>query len=499
MNRSLIFCSLSVVAVGALTGAARVATSSGQAGALVRLQPSAPGVVQQGNTNVSGISRAMRFESNSSLNFLGSSTGNSIIAESTGLGTPAIVGNATNGNGGGVWGRNLGTGTYGLLGWGNIGVLGNNGGNDANWAGFFQGRVHVRDGLGVGTDSPAALLHVNGSALFSGDGPKAIAFDNAGNLTLELGAAAGGGHYSTSALANDGVIRNAFGGSLHFLSGSGAAAVTITPANRVGVGTSSPTAKLTSSVPGFESAMHAFSNGQTSASTHPSGSFWPAAIEGAGPNGIIGGTTESGGYGVVGTSPYLGVYGGAQGTTSTNYGVYGYSASTTNGYAVYASGRTGASGTKSFRIDHPSDPLNRYLLHYSAEGPEPQNIYNGTVTTDANGEAWIELPSYYADINKEPRYQLTVVDDTAGPGFVQVKVARKIKGNRFMIMTSAPNIEVCWEVKAVRNDAFVQKYGAPVEVEKDEREKGTYQHPELYGAPKEMGVMATQRRSRETP
>src|SRR5205085_63715 len=150
----------------------------------------------------------------------------------------------------------------------------------------------------------------------------------------------------------------------------------------------------------------------------------------------------------------------------------------TASYGVYASGRFGASGTKSFRIDHPFDPENKYLLHYCAEGPEPQNIYNGTITTDGKGEAWVELPDYYAEINKSPRYQLTVVDDTAGPGFVQVKVAHKIKGNRFMIMTSAPNIEVCWEVKATRNDRWVQRYGAPVEVDKLGTEKGKYQHPE---------------------
>lgn len=172
-------------------------------------------------------------------------------------------------------------------------------------------------------------------------------------------------------------------------------------------------------------------------------------------------------------------------TSGTTYGVVGESLSPTNGYGVFSLGRTGATGTKSFRIDHPSDPQNKYLLHYSAEGPEPENIYNGTVTTDSKGVAWVQLPAYFKDINKDPRYQLTVVDDTAGPGFVQVKVARKIQGNRFMIMTSAPNIEVSWEVKAVRNDLWMRKNGAPVEVEKEGLEKGTYQQPELYDQPRQ--------------
>ncbi|MBS1723857.1 MAG: hypothetical protein JSS66_12995 [Armatimonadetes bacterium] len=191
-----------------------------------------------------------------------------------------------------------------------------------------------------------------------------------------------------------------------------------------------------------------------------------------------------GGYFTAKGSAAQGIHSVATSTIGTNYGVVGESLSA-NGYGLYSLGRTGASGTKSFRIDHPSDPTNKYLLHYSAEGPEPQNIYNGTVKTDAKGVAWVELPDYYKDINKEPRYQLTVVDDNASPTFVQVKVARKIQGNRFMIMTSAPYIEVCWEVKAIRNDLWMRKNGAPVEVEKVGLEKGTYQQPELYNQPRE--------------
>src|SRR5207247_8062990 len=64
-------------------------------------------------------------------------------------------------------------------------------------------------------------------------------------------------------------------------------------------------------------------------------------------------------------------------TSGTTYGVVGETLSA-SGYGVYSIGRFAATGTKSFRIDHPFDPLNKYLLHYSAEGPEPLNIYSGT-------------------------------------------------------------------------------------------------------------------------
>jgi hypothetical protein len=183
----------------------------------------------------------------------------------------------------------------------------------------------------------------------------------------------------------------------------------------------------------------------------------------------------------------FGVFGDCSATTGINYGVWGQVASS-SGIAIHANGDFEATGVKSFRIDHPFDPENMYLKHYCQEGPEPQNVYNGMVETDAQGRAWVRLPDYFEEINKDFRYQLTVIDDSEGPGFVQVKVARKIQGNRFLIMTSAPHIEVSWEIKAKRNDLWVQKHGAPVEVEKEGRERGRFQHPELYGKPKERGM-----------
>lgn len=71
---------------------------------------------------------------------------------------------------------------------------------------------------------------------------------------------------------------------------------------------------------------------------------------------------------------------------------------------------------------------------------------------------------------------------------VTAMVTKRISGNRFQIRTSRPQVEVCWEVKGVQNDRFVREYGAPVETEKSKYERGKYQHPELYGMPKEMGM-----------
>jgi hypothetical protein len=207
--------------------------------------------------------------------------------------------------------------------------------------------------------------------------------------------------------------------------------------------------------------------------------------------GVLGWTNATSGttYGVWGVSDSTsgrGVFGSAQADSGVNYGVRGQ-ADSPNGFGVYSVGNFGASGTKSFRIDHPLDPENRYLLHYSAEGPDVLNVYTGNVVTDARGYATIRLPDYYGEINREPRYTLTVIDG-GGEDFVQVRVVRKILNNQFTIRTSAPNIEVSWEVKGIRNDPYVRNRPPLDVVAKEAHERGRYQHPEFYGFGPDRGM-----------
>lgn len=180
--------------------------------------------------------------------------------------------------------------------------------------------------------------------------------------------------------------------------------------------------------------------------------------------------------------------------SGTNYGVYGAAAGASS-FGVYANGRLGASGTKSFMIDHPLDPENRFLLHYSMESPDVLNVYTGVAVLDGAGEAWVVLPDYFEAINIEPRYTLTSV----GVPAPMLHVAEEVSGNRFRVAGGAPNAKVSWEVKARRNDRFVQQNGAPIEPEKGEGERGKYLRPELYGKPPEMGQFFTALRSAPTP
>ena len=199
----------------------------------------------------------------------------------------------------------------------------------------------------------------------------------------------------------------------------------------------------------------------------------------------------------------------AGGATGTPYGVRGQASTATLGYGVYAVGDMGASGLKPFRIDHPADPENKYLLHYAAESPEVINFYSGKVMLDGTGGALVELPAYFASINKDPRYMLTALGAPMPLLHVaeEISEAALLAGEQaepgvpppvctFRISGGTPGGRVSWRVEALRNDLRVRLHGAPVEREKGTSERGRYQHPEYYGQPPEKGMdqPATSRR-----
>jgi hypothetical protein len=80
------------------------------------------------------------------------------------------------------------------------------------------------------------------------------------------------------------------------------------------------------------------------------------------------------------------------------------------------------------------------------------------------------------------------VDDQALAAGNAAAPADAIPPCRFRIAGGAPNAKVSWRVDAIRNDRWVQHNGAPVELAKPDEEKGTYQHPDLYGQPAERAT-----------
>src|SRR5262249_8777565 len=161
-----------------------------------------------------------------------------------------------------------------------------------------------------------------------------------------------------------------------------------------------------------------------------------------------------------------------------------------SGYAGSFQGNVSVTGTLSkgggsFKIDHPLDPENKFLYHSFVESPDMMNIYNGNITTDARGEAEVALPDWFEALNRDFRYQLTVLDQTQ---FAQARVAHKIYKARFTIKTDRPNVEVSWQVTGIRQDAFANAHRIPVEENKRADERGLYLYPKERGQPAERGI-----------
>jgi len=116
------------------------------------------------------------------------------------------------------------------------------------------------------------------------------------------------------------------------------------------------------------------------------------------------------------------------GTGYNNATIYAeYSGS--SGHAGYFEGKVSVTGNLykgggSFKIDHPLDPTNKNLYHSFVESPDMMNIYNGNVVTDITGNASVDLPEWFEALNRDFRYQLTVIGE-----FAQAIVSRKINKN----------------------------------------------------------------------
>jgi hypothetical protein len=191
--------------------------------------------------------------------------------------------------------------------------------------------------------------------------------------------------------------------------------------------------------------------------------------------GVLGDTSDTNGNGVMGVA-YVG---------ATAYGVWGQS---TSGYSGYFSGKVYIGGPLekpggSFKIDHPLDPENTYLSHSFVESPDMKNVYDGIVTTDADGLAVVQLPAWFQALNRDYRYQLTVIGR-----FAQAIVEEEVEDNRFTVRTNLANVKVSWQVTGIRQDAWANAHRIQVEEVKSQQEKGSYLHPELFGQPEERGV-----------
>ncbi len=332
-------------------------------------------------------------------------------------------------------------------------------------AGWVANSLIYNDGtnIGIGTTTPTSKLEIyaglnNAIYATSSGGYSVIKTKNTDNNTEAWLSPPGEGVRGIATGNNYGVrgINNDAAGFAGFFNGN------VYMEGNVGIGVSTPTRKLEVNAV-MNTAIYATSTGgyaaikckNTDANTE---AWFGASLEGV--RGIA---------------------------TGTHYGVRGIN-NDIGGYAGYFDGNVNVSGILSkgggsFKIDHPLDPANKYLFHSFVESPDMMNIYNGNVITDANGEAVITLPDYFETLNRDFRYQLTVVGQ-----FAQAIVSQKVNKNSFTIKTDKPNVEVSWQVTGIRHDPFAESHRIQVEVEKTGIERGRYLYPKEIGKPESMGI-----------
>jgi hypothetical protein len=302
------------------------------------------------------------------------------------------------------------------------------------------------------------LTFSNATNSFTGNGSGLSAL-NASNISSgTLGSGRISGTYSNAVTFSN--PSNSFVGN-----GSGLTGIPTSPwgtngsniyynSGNVGIGTSSPAAKLHVTYDASSSGQNINIYGRVS------GPGDCRAIEG-----------ESYGNG----DYSIGVYGYTSGGATVNYAGYFYG-------PIYATSAN--SSIKAFKIDHPLDPENKYLNHSSVESSDMMNVYNGNVILDENGEAWIDLPEWFESLNRDFRYQLTCIG-----GFGQVYIAEEVSQNRFKVAGGTPGLKVSWQITGIRQDPVAEQNRVEVEEMKKVNERGKYLNPVAYGLPESRSII----------
>lgn len=125
-------------------------------------------------------------------------------------------------------------------------------------------------------------------------------------------------------------------------------------------------------------------------------------------------------------------------------------------------------GSGTFVIDHPLDPQNMLLYHSFLESPDVKNMYDGVSVLDINGEATIELPTYFLALNKDFRYLATGMSSAMPNLHLQRGVRRGwiSPGISFRLAGGVPGGTVSWQVTGIRHDPLIVKYPIIPEVDK---------------------------------
>src|SRR5580692_3106487 len=351
------------------------------------------------------------------------------------------------------------------------------------------GNSNIFDGsagrVGIATTAPGATLDVNGTAVIRsnatvdgslGAGPITATSSSSGGTGIFANAGSSGG--------SNGVIAEGATGVAAYTTVAGSIAVFGNGGNSTGsngvVGYGATGVAGNSTITG---SYGTYGSGSTGVWGNSTGTGANIGVLGLGATGVSGSGDT---WGVLGESSSANGSGGGFGNSSTGDALFTYNQS--GGYAAFFDGDVDVDGNLSkaggsFKIDDPLDPANKYLYHSFVESPDMMNIYNGNANTDEQGSAVVRLPEWFETLNRDFRYQLTVIGQ-----FAQAIVASKVANHQFAIKTDKPNVEVSWQVTGIRQDAWANAHRIPVEVEKAQADRGLYLHPELFGAPAEKSI-----------
>jgi len=420
-------------------------------------------------------------------------------------GTIGVIGTAASAAGSGVQGVSPGTGVSGVATGsnnGSVGVFGNASSATGLVFGVNGSTSSTTGGssgvIGFEGATTGAVYGVNGSTTSAGNGSAGVF----GNEEATSGQVAG--VYGTTPSTSNGSA-GVYGNE----------SATTGQVNGVS-GTTASTANFAAGVNGFASATSGAVFGVTgSTNSSTSGASGVNGYEGASSGGPFYGVS---GY-AAGTGG-IGVFGSAEATSGFAVGVEGATASPSgmagqfvnvSGSGLVIAGQSGSNfttvftvdasgngyfggalnvkgnltkGSGSFKIDDPLDPANKYLSHSFVESPDMMDIYNGVVTLDAHGAAWVDLPAYFEALNRDYRYQLTSI----GRPQPKLYIAGEISARRFKIAGGKPGGRVSWMVTGIRYDAYANANRILVEENKPPEEQGRYLHPELFGAPAAQAI-----------
>jgi hypothetical protein len=394
------------------------------------------------------------------------SQGDGALAATGGVGGAAASGTGGNGGNGGTFtGGNGGQSTGAGGGFGGIGIaaLGGFGGSGSTTNGLGGPGVFAAGGAGAGG---------GGSGIFTTGGPTFGAFKGGDGVN------ATGGSGGTAALGGTGIVAAGGPGATGGLG--------LEAQGGTGTSTQGDAAAFLGNVTIFpfkgQTGDLTVSGTLTSATTNIDGILTASGAS----NTFTSGVMMNSGLNVGGNLTVTGTNNTFTNDVTVNNNLYvtktvacqdlgagnGVTAAVIGCSGTISGAMLQISGTKTFRIDHPLDPDNKFLCHSCVESPDMMNIYNGNVVLDAKGEATISLPAYFEALNKDFRYQLTCVG-----GAALVYIAEKIHANHFKIAGGREGLEVSWQVTGIRKDAYAEAHRVQVEVQKSPSERGRYLQP----------------------